>query len=184
VIDRASAGFRRGKVSTDNAISRKFTSIDDTRMSTPRKKSPARWLPRMPSVAIAPLARMATCGVRKMGCTEAMARGKIPSPAHANSSRETASSIAGRSLASATARLRNRVEADEGREEDGGGGEERPCPRRCVDTRDRPPIAREHRGGEIGVVEREASDDDHAGQDEGEKHQRHHQSFVDRHADQ
>ena len=103
VTDRASAGFRRGSVSTDTAIIRKFTSIDDTRMSTPRKKSPARWLPRMPSVAMPPLAMMATCGVRKTGCTEAIARGKIPSAAQANIRRETASSIAGRSFASATA---------------------------------------------------------------------------------
>ena len=52
VIARASAGLRAGSVSTDTAISRKFTSIAVTRMSTPRKKSPARWLPMMPSVAM------------------------------------------------------------------------------------------------------------------------------------
>ena len=34
---------------------------------------------------------------------DAIARGKMPSPAHANIKRDTASSIAGRSLASATA---------------------------------------------------------------------------------
>ena len=72
-------------------------------MSTPRKKSPAKWLPRIPIDAIAPLATSATCGVRRFGCTAATPRGKIPSRPHANMSRETASSIAGRSLMSAMA---------------------------------------------------------------------------------
>ena len=85
------------------AISRKFASIDVTRMSTPSKKSRARWLPIMASVAIAALTMMATCGVRNTGCTAATARGKMPSSAQANIRRDTASSIAGRSLASATA---------------------------------------------------------------------------------
>ena len=42
VTARASSGFRDGSASTESAISRKFTSIEVTRMSTPRKKSPAR----------------------------------------------------------------------------------------------------------------------------------------------
>ena len=46
---------------------------------------------------------MATRGVWKRGWTEATARGTMPSSAQANISRETPSSIAGRSFASATA---------------------------------------------------------------------------------
>ena len=103
VTSRASAALRPGSVTTETAISRKLTSIEVTRISTPRKKSPATWQPMMPSVAMPALARIATCGVRKRGCTAAIARGKIPSSAHANIRRDTASSIAGRSLINATA---------------------------------------------------------------------------------
>ena len=72
------------------AISRKLMSIDVTRMSTPRNQLPARWQPTTPTVAIAALSRMATCGVRKRVCTAATPAGKMPSSAHANISRDTA----------------------------------------------------------------------------------------------
>ena len=54
---------------------------------------------------MAALATMATCGVRSRGCTRDTACGKMPSSAHANISRDTPSSIAGRSLMRATAAL-------------------------------------------------------------------------------
>ncbi len=102
-MSRASAGFRPGNARTEPHIRRKFTSIEVTRMSTPRKKSPARWHPRMPSEAIVALGTMATRGVWNRGCTEATTRGTMPSSAQANIRRETPSSIAGRSFTSATA---------------------------------------------------------------------------------
>ena len=59
----ASAGLRSGKLKTVRHISRKLTSIDVTMMSMPRNRSPAKWLPSMPMLAITPLKRMAVCGV-------------------------------------------------------------------------------------------------------------------------
>ena len=45
-----------------------------------------------------------------------------------------------------------------------------------------PPVARQQRGGEVGVVEGEAGDDHHAAEHERQEHQRHHQSLVERDA--
>jgi hypothetical protein len=82
---------------------RKFTSIAVTRMSMPRKNVPAKCEPSIPMEATIPLSTIATCGVCRVACTLATARGKMPSSAHANMSRDTASSIAGRSFVSAIA---------------------------------------------------------------------------------
>ena len=77
--------------------------MDVTRRPTPRKKSPAKWLPRMLADAMRPLRTRATWGVCHRGWTAATPRGKTPSSAQANMRRDTARSIAGRSFASATA---------------------------------------------------------------------------------
>ena len=57
----------------------------------------------MPTVAITALAMIATLGVRQCAWMAATPLGKTPSSAQANISRDTASSMPGRSLMSETA---------------------------------------------------------------------------------
>ncbi len=48
-------GFLVRKKKTDKHIKRKLTNMEVTRISIPKKKSPAKWLPKIPKDAIAPL---------------------------------------------------------------------------------------------------------------------------------
>ena len=99
----AKIGFIVGIVIKVTHISKKFTIMEVTMISIPKKKSPAKWEPKTPMLDIAPATIKEICGVKFFGWTLEIIDGKIPSSAQANINLDTDNNIAGRSLISAIA---------------------------------------------------------------------------------
>ena len=103
LISEANVGFTLSIVNKVKHIKRKFTIMEVTMISMPKKKSPAKLLPKIPVLAMTPLRIIAAYGVWNRGWILVKYLGKIPSSAQANISLETERSIAGRSLIKAIA---------------------------------------------------------------------------------
>ena len=67
VICCAKVGFRLGNQATERHMKIKLTSMEVTMISIPRKKSPAKWLPKIPREETPPLKRIAGTGVWNLG---------------------------------------------------------------------------------------------------------------------
>ena len=102
-ISAAREGLTVGSVINVVHINKKFTIMDVTMISMPKKKSPAKCEPKTPMLAIEPATINDMWGVACLWWILAIFDGKIPSSAQANISLDTDSSIAGRSLINAIA---------------------------------------------------------------------------------